>query len=156
MKGGLKLTNVDLSRPKVPTQAPKWLDVYGKRLWPKLANYLNRNSKVLRADEYLLQQYCSSYDIYRRAYESVKKDGLQQKMYKTTVSPVTGDVVAKDFAGFRKNPAVQTMSDALNKLNSIGRELGLSPRARSEMLELNAPEEKKKSVAESMKEFFKS
>lgn len=142
MKGGLKLANVDLSRPKVPTQAPKWLDVYGKRLWPKLANYLNRNSKVLRADEYLLQQYCSSYDIYRRAYESV-------------VSPVTGDVVAKDFAGFRKNPAVQTMSDALSKLNSIGRELGLSPRARSEMLELNAPEEKKRSVAESMKEFFK-
>lgn len=47
------------------------------------------------------------------------------------------------------------MSDALNKLNSIGKELGLSPRARSEMLELNAPEEKKKSVAESMKEFFK-
>lgn len=76
-------------------------------------------------------------------------------MYKTTVSPVTGKVVAKDFAGFRKNPAVQTMSDALNKLNSIGKELGLSPRARSEMLELNAPEEKKKSVAESMKEFFK-
>lgn len=139
----------------MPTQAPKWLDVYGKKLWPKLANYLNKNSKVLRADEYLLQQYCSSYDIYRRAYESVKKDGLQQKMYKTTVSPVTGDVVAKYFAGFRKNPAVQTMSDALNKLNSIGKELGLSPRARSEMLELNAPEEKKKSVAESMKEFFK-
>lgn len=155
MKGGLKLTNVDLSRPKVQTQAPKWLDVYGKKLWPKLANYLNKNSKVLRADEYLLQQYCSSYDIYRRAYESVKKDGLQQKMYKTTVSPVTGDVVAKDFAGFRKNPAVQTMSDALNKLNSIGRDLGLSPRARSEMLGLNAPEEKKKTVAEAMKDFFK-
>lgn len=76
-------------------------------------------------------------------------------MYKTTVSPVTGDVVAKDFSGFRKNPAVQTMSDALNKLNSIGKELGLSPRARSEMLELNVPEEKKQSVAESMKEFFK-
>ena len=66
----------------MPTQAPKWLDVYGKKLWPKLANYLNKNSKVLRADEYLLQQYCSSYDIYRQAYESVKKDGLQQKMYK--------------------------------------------------------------------------
>lgn len=78
----------------MPTQAPKWLDVYGKKLWPKLANYLNKNSKVLRADEYLLQQYCSSYDIYRRAYESVKRRSTT-KMYKTTVSPVTGDVVAK-------------------------------------------------------------
>ena len=154
MKGGLKLTNVDLSRPKVPTQAPKWLDVYGKKLWPKLANYLNKNSKVLRADEYLLQQYCSSYDIYRRAYESVKKDGLQQKMYKTTVSPVTGDVVAKDFAGFRKNPAVATMKDAVDTLNRIGVQLGLTPKGRQELLEIVGEETNKASTAEMLKEFL--
>ncbi|WP_276804888.1 phage terminase small subunit P27 family [Lactobacillus hominis] len=154
MKGGSKLTNVDLTKPKVPTQAPKWLGNYGKRMWPKLAAYLNKNSKIIRADEYLLQQYCSTYDLYRMAYDEIQKEGLQSKIYKTVVSPVDGSIVAKNFAGFRKNPAVQTMSDSLSKLNSIGRELGLSPRARSEMLELNAPEEKKKSVAESMKEFF--
>lgn len=150
------MPKVDLSTPKVPTQAPKFLGEYGKRLWPKVAAYLNKNSKILKADRYLLEQYCSAYDLYRRAYESVKDDGLQQKIYKTTISPVDGEIVARDFTGFRKNPAVQTMSDSLSKLNSIGRELGLSPKARSEMIEFNAPEndKNKKSSAEQMKELF--
>lgn len=155
MIGGSNLAKVDLSRPKVPTQAPKWLDKYGKLLWPKMANYLNKNPKVLRADEYLLQQYCSAYDVYRRAQQSLRDDGLQQKMFKTVVNPVTGEVINRDFAGYRKNPAYQMMSDSLSKLNSIGRELGLSPKARSEMMEYKAPDEKKQSITDSMKEFFK-
>lgn len=150
------MTYTDLNKPKVPTQAPKWLDKYGKLLWPKVASFLNKNAKILRADEYLLQQYCSTYDIYRKAYESIKVDGLQQKIFKTTISPTTGEIVAQEFAGFRKNPAVQTMTDSLNKLNSIGRELGLSPKARSEMLALGAPDNDKKTTAESLKEFFKA
>lgn len=46
------------------------------------------------------------------------------------------------------------MSDSLSKLNAIGRELGLSPKARSEMLDLKTPSGKKKSAKESLKEFF--
>ena len=140
----------------MPTQAPKWLDNYGKRLWPKLANYLNKNSKVLRVDEYLLQEYCSAYDVYRKAYESIKEDGIQKKIYRTLINSVTGEPVAKDFQGFRKNPAYQMMSDSLSKMNEIGKELGLSPSARSQMMELNSPNERKKeSVTDQLKEFFK-
>lgn len=156
MIGGVKLANVDLSRLKVPTQAPKWLDNYGKRLWPKLANYLNKNSKVLRVDEYLLQEYCSAYDVYRKAYDSIKEDGIQKKIYRTLINSVTGEPVAKDFQGFRKNPAYQMMSDSLSKMNEIGKELGLSPSARSQMMDLNSPSDKKKeSVTDQLKEFFK-
>lgn len=150
------MTKVDLTRPKVPNQAPKWLGTYGKYLWPKLANYLNKNQKILRADEYLVQQYCSAYDIYRLAYQDLQDHGLQQAIYKTVVSPVDGTAVAKNFQGYKKNPAYQMMSDSLSKMNSIGRELGLSPKARSEMMDLKVPNEKgKKSTAESLKEFFK-
>ena len=48
------------------------------------------------------------------------------------------------------------MSDSLGRLNTIGKQLGLSPQARSKLMELAGPEGDKKSVAESMKEFFKS
>ena len=65
-----------------------------------------------------------------------------------------GKVVSKDFQGYKKNPAYQMMSDSLSKLNAIGRELGLSPKARSEMLDLKTPSGKKKSTKESLKEFF--
>lgn len=156
MKGGVKLAKVDLTVSKVPEISPKWLGKYGKILYPKLAAYLNKNSKIIRADEYLVQEYCSAYDIYRIAYADIQKHGIQQAVYKTAVNPVDGSVVSRDFSGYRKNPAYQMMSDSLSKMNQIGKELGLSPKARSQMMELNSPSEKgKKSVTDQMKEFFK-
>ena len=155
MKGGVKLTKVDLTVSKVPETSPKWLGKYGKVLYPKLAAYLNKNAKIIRADEYLVQEYCSTYDIYRIAYGDIQEHGIQQAVYKTAVSPVDGSVVSKDFSGYRKNPAYQMMSDSLSKMNQIGRELGLSPKARSQMMELNSPSDKnEESVTEKMKEFF--
>ncbi|WP_294837332.1 phage terminase small subunit P27 family [uncultured Lactobacillus sp.] len=149
------MTKVDLTVSKVPETSPKWLGKYGKVLYPKLAAYLNKNAKIIRADEYLVQEYCSTYDIYRIAYGDIQEHGIQQAVYKTAVSPVDGSVVSKDFSGYRKNPAYQMMSDSLSKMNQIGRELGLSPKARSQMMELNSPSEKgKKSVTDQMKEFF--
>lgn len=150
------MNKVDLSKPKVPNQAPKWLGTYGKYLYPKLATYLNKNDKILRADEYLVQQYCSAYDTYRVAYEEIQKHGIQQAIYKTVLSPVNGKKVAKNFLGYKKNPAYQIMSDSLKQMNTIGKELGLSPKARSQMMELNLPTaDDKKTAVQSLKEFFK-
>lgn len=149
------MNKVDLSKPKVPNQAPKWLGIYGKYLYPKLATYLNKNDKILRADEYLLQQYCSAYDTYRMAYDDIQEHGIQQPIYKTVISPVDGKVVAKNFQGYKKNPAYQIMSDSLKQMNTIGKELGLSPKARSQMMELNTPKnDDAKSTVTSLKEFF--
>lgn len=150
------MERVDLTKPKVPDQAPKWLGTYGKYLYPKLATYLNKNDKILRADEYLVQQYCSAYDVYRVAYQDIIKHGIQQPIYKTSLSPVDGSVVSKDFQGFKKNPAYQMMSDSLGRMNTIGKELGLNPKARSQMMDLKSPTtKKKKSTAEEIKEFLK-
>lgn len=150
------MERVDLTKPKVPDQAPKWLGKYGRNLYPKLATYLNKNDKILRADEYLVQQYCSAYDVYRVAYQDVLKHGIQQAIYKTSLSPVDGSVVSKDFQGFKKNPAYQMMSDSLGRMNTIGKELGLNPKARSQMMDLKSPTAtKKKSTAEEIKEFLK-
>ena len=96
------------------------------------------------------------YDIYRQAYEDLQKHGIQQTIYKTSLSPVDGSVVSRDFQGFKKNPAYNMMSDSLGRLNTIGKQLGLSPQARSKLMELSEPNTEKKSVTESMKEFFKS
>ncbi|MBD5429701.1 phage terminase small subunit P27 family [Lactobacillus sp.] len=148
------MLKVDLSRPKVPTQAPKWLGTYGKNIYSKLATYLNKNDKIIRADQFLVEEFCAAYDNYRNSYASIQEDGLQQKIFKTTVSPVDGEIVARDFAGFRKNPAYQMMSDSLSKMNSIGRELGLSPKARSEMLDFKSETNDKKTTKDMMKEFF--
>lgn len=48
------------------------------------------------------------------------------------------------------------MSDSLKQMNTIGKELGLSPKARSQMMDLNLPTtDDKKTAVQSLKDFFK-
>lgn len=145
----------DLSQPKLPKKAPEYLGSIGKALWRYLVPYLNQSEKFIHADQYLVAQYCSTYEIYRKAYEQLQKHGLQQPIYKTTLSPVDGKVKAREFAGYRKNPSYTIMSDSLSKMIQMEKQLGLSPKARSQMAELKVPGTKKKSAADSLKEFFK-
>lgn len=158
MKAKSKKPKVDLKQPNLSEDPPKYLGRIGRTLWRKLVPYLNENKNIIRADQYLLAQYCSAYDMYRTAYENVQEHGIQKSKYKTTLSPVDGTIVAKDFTGYAKNPAVQTMSDSLAKLNSIGKELGLSPKARNDLINLKEPEKKeekkKTSTADQLKKFF--
>lgn len=148
----------DKKQQKLPKTAPKYLGKYGKVMWRYLVPFLNKNQKILGIDRYLVAQYCSAYDMYRNSYQLVQDHGIQRPKYKTTLSPVDGSIVAKDFTGYAKNPAVQTMSDSLVKLNSLGKELGLSPKARNELLNMKEPEKEdkkeKKSVSEMMKDFL--
>lgn len=143
-----------LNQPKLPKKAPEYLGSIGKAMWRYLAPYLNENGKTIRADQYLVAQYCSAYEVYRKANKIILKDGIQRPKYKTLLSPVDGSVVAKDFTGYAKNPAVQTMANALSQLNSMGKELGLSPVSRKKLSEINPENDDKKTAVESLKEFF--
>ncbi|NRN90938.1 phage terminase small subunit P27 family [Lactobacillus helveticus] len=156
MKAKSKKSKVDLKQPNLSEDPPKYLGRIGKTLWRKLVPYLNENKNIIKADQYLLAQYCSAYDMYRTAYENVQEHGIQRPKYKTTLSPVDGKIVAKDFTGYAKNPSVQAMSDALNKMNSLGKELGLSPKSRNELINLKEPEkeQKKTSTVSELKKFF--
>ena len=144
-----------LNQPKLPKKAPEYLGSIGKAMWRYLAPYLNENGKTIRADQYLVAQYCSAYEVYRKANKIILKDGIQRPKYKTLLSPVDGSIVAKDFTGYAKNPAVQTMTNALSQLNSMGKELGLSPVSRKKLSEISPENDDKKTAAESLKEFFK-
>ena len=139
----------------MPKKAPEYLGSIGKAMWRYLAPYLNQTKKTIRADQYLVAQYCSTYEIYRHAYENVKKEGLQSKKFKTTLNPVDGSIVAHDFTGYAKNPAVVTMNNALSQLNTLGKQLGLSPTSREKLAQLNIENtDKKKSSVQALKEFF--
>ena len=63
-------------------------------------------------------------------------------------------MVSKDFQGYKKNPAYQMMSDALGRMNTIGKELGLSPKARNQLMDLKNIDNNDKSIGQSLKKFF--
>ena len=88
--------------------------------------------------------------IYRNAYDDIRQNGIQAKIF-SSLQDSSGKIVGKDFVGFRKNPAVATMKDAVNQLNSIGVQLGLTPKGRQELMQI-ASHKKEKSMTEQLKE----
>ena len=135
---------------KLSKDAPKYLGNQAAIVWRKIVPFLKSTERVQRIDASLVEQYCAQYEIYRIAYDDIKENGIQTKMFKSLQNS-SGEVIGTDFVGFRKNPAVATMKDAISQLNAIGRQLGLTPLGRQELMELaNSKEEK--STAELLKE----
>ena len=112
--------------------------------------FLEATGRVERIDVGLVEQYCANYEIYRNAYDDIQQNGIQAKIF-SSLQDSSGKIVGKDFVGFRKNPAVATMKDAVNQLNSIGVQLGLTPKGRQELMQI-ASHKKEKSMTEQLKE----
>ncbi|HIS61397.1 MAG TPA: phage terminase small subunit P27 family [Candidatus Scybalomonas excrementigallinarum] len=116
--------------------------------WSRLMPELEKMKFVKAPDKDILVLLCMNIQLYREAFESIKENGIQTKIFKTVVSPTTGEVLSKDFQGFKQNTAVQTLTNATTKIESLSNKLGLSPVARASILEKVKSEEptKKQSV----------
>jgi P27 family predicted phage terminase small subunit len=136
----------------LPASPPDYLGRVAKACWRKIVPYLESTSRVQRIDVALVEQYCTEYEMYRMAYQDVGQHGIQRAIYRT-LQDNTGAKIGKDFVGYRKNPAVTTMNDALKQLKAIGSQLGLSPKARQELMQI-ASHEKKDDTISAMKKFF--
>jgi P27 family predicted phage terminase small subunit len=100
-----------------------------------------------------VELYCTQYEIYRKAYQSIIDDGIQTKIF-DSLQDSTGAIVGKDFVGYKRNPATQVYNDSLKQLNAVGEQLGLSPKGRAEMAKIKPPDEGKTDIAEQMKKFL--
>lgn len=135
---------------QIERHPPDYLGRLAKACWRKVVPFLESTNRVQRIDTALVEQYCSEYEIYREAYKDIQENGIQTKIY-SSLQDSTGAIIGKDFTGYRKNPAVATMNDALKQLKSIGSQLGLSPQARQELMQI-ASHKKEKSMAEQFKD----
>lgn len=102
--------------------------------------YLKTHADLDNVDQNLVEMYCTQYGIYRTAYDSIKEDGIQSKIYKT-VQNSAGEAIGKDFQGFRRNPSTSIYNDALKQMVSLGAQLGLSPKSRADLAALAAPDD---------------
>lgn len=136
----------------LPATPPHYLGTLASTCWRKIVPFLESTGRVERIDVGLVEQYCANYEIYRTAYQDIQDNGIQAKIF-TSLQDSSGKIVGKDFTGFRKNPAVATMKDALSQLNSVGIQLGLSPKGRQELMQI-ADHKKKDDTMSAMKKFF--
>ncbi len=117
-------------------QPPDHLGRTAKHIWRKVVLFLETQKPVERIDQTLVEMYCTQYEIYRNAYNHLKENGEVQKIFKP-VQDNMGNIIDTSFQGFKRNPMTQIYSDSIKNLTKIGSELGLSPKSRSELMELN-------------------
>ena len=140
---------------RLPSDPPNHLGTVAREVWRKIVPFLESTNKVQRIDTFLVETYCTNYEIYKIAYEDIKQNGIQQEITKPIQAQGSGEILGDQTLGFRKNPAVATMKDAVDTLNKIGIQLGLTPKGRQELLEIVGEQSDEGSIKDKMKEFFK-
>ena len=140
---------------RLPSDPPNHLGTVAREVWRKIVPFLESTNKVQRIDTFLVETYCTNYEIYKLAYEDIKQNGIQQEMKKLIQAQGSGEILGEQSMGFKKNPAVATMKDAVDTLNKIGIQLGLTPKGRQELMEIAGEQSYEGSIKDKMKEFFK-
>ena len=140
---------------RLPSDPPNYLGTVAREVWRKIVPFLENTNKIQRIDTFLVETYCTNYEIYKLAYEDIKENGIQQEIRKPIQSPGSGEILGEQSMGFKKNPAVATMKDAVDTLNKIGIQLGLTPKGRQELMEIAGEKSDEDSIKDKMKEFFK-
>ena len=141
---------------RLPSDPPNYLGTVARETWRKIVPFLEATEKVERIDTFLVETYCTNYEIYKLAYEDIKENGIQQEIRKPIQSPGSGEMLGEQSLGFKKNPAVVVMKDATETLNKIGIQLGLTPKGRKELMEIASEDTNKASTADMLKEFLNS
>ena len=140
---------------RLPSDPPNHLGTVARETWRKIVPFLESTQKVQRIDTFLVETYCTNYEIYKIAYEDIKQNGIQQEITKPIQAQGSGEILGEQSLGFRKNPAVATMKDAVDTLNKIGIQLGLTPKGRQELMGIAGEQSDEGSIKDKMKEFFK-
>ena len=110
----------------LPIDPPSYLGTVARSVWTKIIPFLKATEKVERIDTFLVETYCTTYEI-----------------------------LGEQSMGFKKNPAVATMKDAAETLNKIGIQLGLTPKGRAELAEIAGSQADNSSMKDKMAAFFK-
>lgn len=150
----VKKADKDVNGGRLSSTPPTYLGRQAKVIWRKVVPFLETQSSVIRIDAGLVEIYCTQYEIYRNAYKHIRENGEVQAIYKS-VQNYEGEVVGKDFIGYKRNPMTSIYSDAIKNLAKIGSELGLSPKSRAELMEINDnATSNEESSTNQMKNFF--
>lgn len=129
----------DINGGRLSRTPPHYLGNQAKIVWRKIVPFLETQENIERIDAALVETYCTQYEIYRNAYKHIRENGEVQAIYRTLITP-KGDVLGKEFTGYKRNPMTQIYSDSLTKLSRIGTDLGLTPKGRAELRAIEIPD----------------
>lgn len=105
-----KITDVD---------PPEWLTERAAVMWKMILPELLRENVVAITDLHNVEAFCTAYDNWRMAQESIIKHGI---------------VVAGATGGPVKNPALTAANETMRQMVTFGSLLGLDPSSRTRLI----------------------
>ena len=105
-----KITDVD---------PPEWLSERAAVMWKMILPELLRENVVALTDLHNVEAFCTAYDNWRMAQESIKENGI---------------VVAGATGGPVKNPALTAANETMRQMVTFGSLLGLDPSSRTRLI----------------------
>lgn len=105
-----QVTNVD---------PPEWLSERAATMWRMLVPELLREQVIALTDMHNVEAFCTAYDNWRMAQESVQKFGI---------------VVESSQGSPMKNPALTAANEAMRQIVTFGSMLGLDPASRTRLI----------------------
>lgn len=132
---------IQLTPPKILKGKARWAYI---QLQPILAD----SGLVKQADLQSVISLCMNIELLNTSYEDIQEHGTVKPVYRTVVNPVTGEVIATDFTGYKRNPSTQILDSATAKIKTLSEALGLTPQARASLLSLAKDDEPQESLSE--------
>jgi P27 family predicted phage terminase small subunit len=117
--GHQKLNALEPQPMVVAPTMPKHLDPDARRAWRHLCPMLLRVRILTEVDGNTLAAYCQVYSTWKQLREQINKKGVGALLMKTPKG------------NLQQSPLFTMERDCINQLASLGRELGLSPSART-------------------------
>ncbi|MBO0369280.1 phage terminase small subunit P27 family [Pseudomonas putida] len=105
-----KITDVD---------PPEWLSARAAVMWKMILPELLRENVVALTDLHNVEAFCTAYDNWRMAQESIQANGI---------------VVAGATGGPVKNPALTAANETMRQMVAFGSLLGLDPSSRTRLI----------------------
>ncbi|MGF7437907.1 phage terminase small subunit P27 family [Lentilactobacillus senioris] len=121
---------------EISEEPPSYMGAIGRSLWRRIVPILKAESAIKLQDRSTIEALCLNYETMRKAYDDINENGAVKAAYRTITNPTNGDIVARDFTGYKRNPSTQIFDSASAKVRSLSKDLGMTPKSRAELLEL--------------------
>lgn len=122
LHGDRKKSRTDLVEPDarevINADPPVWMDPGARALWEEVIEELDAMGLLRQVDLYIVAAFVSAFRTFEQSAQVVAKGG-------TLIKGQKGNLV--------RNPAAAVQRDAMNMVRLLGRELGMSPAARTMM-----------------------
>ncbi|WP_414156556.1 phage terminase small subunit P27 family [Pseudomonas sp. BNK-30] len=100
-------------------EPPEWLSERAAVMWKMILPELLRENVVALTDLHNVEAFCTAYDNWRMAQESIREHGI---------------VVAGATGGPVKNPALTAANETMRQMVTFGSLLGLDPSSRTRLI----------------------